>query len=472
MKKRYMPARPQLWLLIAGWLLSAPAVAVDWQDPFATGSLASQQTTGSAHTSRVDACLETAVDATLGLADVIDRVLCHNPQSNQAWANARYQAAQVGVARSAFLPNVTATGGAGRTWESGSGRPAYNALSGDVTLSYLLYDFGGRDASLETARQLFSAASATQDSVVQGLFLSAIQGYYQANAADAALASAQEAERSAQASLDAAIARYKAGVATPADKLQAQTAYSQAVLNRITSEGNLRNARGTLANLMGLDANRTVTLKATPAAPAQSQFDTGVDELIAQARRARPDLAAAEAQFKAAQASIGVAEAAGKPSISVSTGLGYSDVQYAGSVRSESIGLNVTIPLFTGFSNTYRIRSAKELAETRKAAVDQINLQIALDVWKAYQNLQTASQSIATSTDLVASATQNADVALGRYKAGVGNIIDTITAQAALASARNQQIQSRLNWDIARASLAYAIGRLDDVQTYSLENPK
>ncbi len=68
-----------------------------------------------------------------------------------------------------------------------------------------------------------------------------------------------------------------------------------------------------------------------------------------------------------------------------------------------------------------------------------------------------------SSADLVASASQNADVALGRYKAGVGNIIDVITAQAALASARAQRIQARFNWDIARASLAYSMGQLDDV---------
>jgi outer membrane protein len=84
-------------------------------------------------------------------------------------------------------------------------------------------------------------------------------------------------------------------------------------------------------------------------------------------------------------------------------------------------------------------------------------------VWQAYQNLQTETQSVQSSQDLVSSATQNADVALGRYKAGVGNIIDVITAQSALATARAQRIQARFNWDIARASLAFSMGRLDDV---------
>jgi outer membrane protein len=465
-------------------LTSAHAQAFDWNDPFETGALPRPSVSGAVS---VTAPCQTDAPITgpLTLTDVVDRTLCRNPRSREAWANARVQAAQVGVARAAYLPTLDANAGLDRNWSSGrsssgsfggngtqgfgtsfgssGGSNSYNQFSAGANLSYLLYDFGARDAALENARQLFEAANATQDRVVQELFFSAIQGYYQVNAAQAALESAREAERSSQASLDAATARYKVGIATPADRLQAQTAYSQAVLDRIRAEGALNTARGTLANLMGMDAQRDYTLQPAPESPATEPFRANIDELIAEARKHRPDLVAAEAQVAAAQASIDAARAANMPKISVGTDFSYLDRESSSPVRSGGIGLSVTVPLFTGFANTYRIRSATEQVEARKAARDQVALQIALDVWQAYQNLQTETQSVQTSTDLVASATQNADVALGRYKAGVGNIIDVITAQSALASARAQQIQSRFNWDIARASLAYSMGRLDDV---------
>ena len=66
-----------------------------------------------------------------------------------------------------------------------------------------------------------------------------------------------------------------------------------------------------------------------------------------------------------------------------------------------------------------------------------------------------------SSADLVASADASARVALGRYQAGVGTIIDLLTAQTALASARQQNIQATYSWQIARAQLAQAMGRLD-----------
>jgi outer membrane protein TolC len=59
-------------------------------------------------------------------------------------------------------------------------------------------------------------------------------------------------------------------------------------------------------------------------------------------------------------------------------------------------------------------------------------------------------------------------VAFGRYTAGVGNIIDTLNAQSALASARQQNIQASLNANIARATLAQAIGVLDHAMIQSL----
>lgn len=465
---------PRIAAALGLLLICAHAVARDWNDPFDTANLAPPTVTGSVRPAAAEPCAKQDIAAALSIADVIDRALCRNPKSAEAWANARYQAAQVGVAQAPYLPSVGVAGDAGRNWVSGSATDnAYNQLSASARLSYLLYDFGGRDAALENARQLFRAASATQDSVVQGLFFSAIQSYYQVNAAQAAVESALQAEQTSKTSLDAAVARYEVGVGTPADRLQAQTAYSQAVLTRIRAEGDLRTARGTLANLMGLDADKPYTLQPVTEVSSYGQFQANISDLVADARRHRPDLAAAEAQVAAARANIAVAQAAGKPSISLTTDLGYQDRQFADASRSGAIGLNVTIPLFTGFSNTYNIRSAKALVDAKQAARDQVSLQIALDVWTAYQSLQTETQSVQTSADLVTSATQNADVALGRYKAGVGNIIDVLTAQSALASARAQRIQSRFNWNIARASLAYAMGQLDDVQadTSSLPFP-
>jgi outer membrane protein len=406
----------------------------------------------------------------LSLADVVERALCNNPQTHLVWANARAQAAQVGVARSAYLPTVTASGTVTRNYTNGgarlsgvqtNGATQYTQETAGFSISYLLYDFGARQANLESAIQTLSAANFTQDATVQSVFLNAVQGYYQLFAAQAAVESSKEAERSSLESFKAATARFNAGAATLADKLLAQTAYSQAVLNRIQAEGNAKNAQGTVANVMGLDANQPLDIASPEFREPDNNFMRDLDLLIAEARQSRPDLAAAEAQVKAARSNIDAAKAAGLPTISLSSGYIYTNSNSFNAFYTSSLGLSVSIPLFTGFNRTYQVQVAQAQLENQIAARNSVNLQVALNVWQAYQNLVTGVQSVRSSADLVASATESERVALGRYKAGAGTIIDLLTAQSSLASARLQNIQSFYNWFVAKTTLAQAMGRLD-----------
>ena len=274
------------------------------------------------------------------------------------------------------------------------------------------------------------------------------------------MTAAQESEKASRESLSAAEVRYKVGSGTPADRLLAQTAWSQATLNRIRTEGVLKITFGTLANVMGLDANQPLKLVDIPATNPEASFERDIDALIVEARQRRPDLMAAEARVKASQANIDYTLASGLPTLSVGAGPSWLDTGNITS-NSSSIGLTLTLPLFSGFSTSYQVRSAQANAEVSEAQRDSLSLQIALDVWNAYQSLITATQTIRTTIDLLASAEQSERVALGRYKAGVGSILDVLNAQSALASARLQRIQALLDWHVSRASLAKAVGVLD-----------
>jgi TolC family type I secretion outer membrane protein len=393
----------------------------------------------------------------LAAVDAVDLALCNNPQTREVWAAARAQAAQVGVARAAWLPSLNGTANASRFQYE---RDAFNRSSAALTLSWLVFDAGQRSANIENAQQLLNAAAATQSATVQTLFLAALQAYYTAQATQAAVVSAGEAERAARESFLAAESRYAVGVATPADRLQAQTALSQATLNRIKAEGDARNALGALANALGFDAQRRVALAEMPGPPAEALFQKDVDALVAEARNRRPDLRAAEAQVKAAEATVDYTRALGRPTVSLATGPTWQD---SGGVVTQggTLGLTLNVPLFTGFDNTYRVRAAAAQADVRAAQRDRLDKQVALDVWRAYQSLSTATQSLRTTADLVASAEASERVALGRYKAGVGTVLDLLTAQAALASARLQRIQAILDWNVYRATLAQAMGTRD-----------
>jgi TolC family type I secretion outer membrane protein len=400
--------------------------------------------------------------APLDLVALVDLALCNNPQTRQAWAAARLQAAQLGVAQATFLPSLTAGASLVRNRnEAAHGGAPYTQRSAQADLTWVLFDFGARAANLENARQLYLAAAFTRDATVQAVFLAAVQAYFKRQAAAAGLEAARLSERAALEALNAAEARYRVGTATPADRLQARTAHAQAVLNRIGAEGAVKTAQGALANVVGIEPTRPLELAPLPPAAAGPDFEADVARLIDEARARRPDLAAARAQVRAAEAGVDAAKAAHLPTLSLGVATGRNRIDGQAAFDNASFGLTLNIPLFGGFSTTYKVHAAQAQAEQQAARHEQLRQQVALEVWNAHANLVTATQSVKTAAQLLENALQSERVAAARYRAGVGSILDLLAAQAALAGARQSRIQADTDWFIARSALAYSMGALD-----------
>lgn len=402
-------------------------------------------------------CTKNAPLAPLTVVDAVDLALCRHPQTQEVWAQARVQAAQLGIASAAWWPRLDGRATLQQREQDGSRSEARTA---ELALSWLLYDGGVRAANEDSARHLLQAALGTRDATLQTVILAAVRAYFTAQASSAAVEAARLAEKAAARSLDVAEARYRAGVATPADRLQAQTAWSQATLSRIRAEGEAANARGALAHALGFPAQVPLSLAPAPALPAAERFTRDVERLIDDALRQRPDLKALSAQVEAAEASLRAARAQRQPSLTLGAGPLWQSL--AGrEIMGGSLGVTLSLPIFTGYEQTWRIRQAEAQREVREAQRARLAQQVALDVWQAWHSLRTATQALSASRDLLASAEQSARVALGRYQAGVGTVLDLLTAQAAEAGARQQRIQTELEWNVYRAMLAQALGSLD-----------
>ncbi len=89
-----------------------------------------------------------------------------------------------------------------------------------------------------------------------------------------------------------------------------------------------------------------------------------------------------------------------------------------------------------------------------------MRLTVTSDVWNGYYSLDSANQQLGATAILVKTANQNQDVELGRYQAGVGTILDLLTAQASAASAAQARVSAEQAWEVARGQLALALGHL------------
>ena len=417
-------------------------------------------------------------DRALTLPDLVDIALCRNPQTAVSWARVRAAAAQIGVAKSAGLPSANL--GIGPVLSSsksfqdtgfidsngnlvgGSSVLTQVNSSARLAVNYLIFDGGGRRAAIDAATAQQRAALASYADAAQGIVLDVITAY-NGLAANRAVEAANLANLAfTTQSRDLATGRKRAGVATGADQLQAETSFAQAELTLIRTRGAIRTAAAQLAVAAGLPPTQRLDLAPTAALASGDLLKAGADALIADAERLRPDIVAAKANVDAAAADVRSAQSLGRPSLSVNASDTLSAIDTTINRNVASAGLSLSVPLFSGWNTRYQIAAARARLEQQTAVAEQTRQQAGLSVYSNYVALDNALSSLATARVLVRSASLSADLAQGRYRAGVGTFADLLNAQGALASARQQLVQAEYDVRTGNAQLARAVGSIGE----------
>lgn len=433
-------------------------------DPFASEERAAKLVSPDLKPSTCGSLPETG--KTLTLNDIVIAALCHNPQTRAAYLNLVGQATAYVGNYSAYLPTVSASYSHGtQTLSSPGGRVRTISTSTGLTLGLTLYDFGQREFRLETAELALATAGHAYNATLQGTIAGALQGYYALLTAKHAVAVAKESEHFAKASYDAASLRHRIGQVPLADELQAKGAYSQALLATERAENGLSLQRAAMALLMGMEpADGIEAAELDENSLAADPFPSEIPALIAEAKSRRHDLLAGRAGLKGAEASYEALKRANLATVSVTAGLGVTNdtvhLFNRNATRSQAIGLSVSVPIFTGFSQTYSERAAEKALAAQRESLAATELAVVQDVWDSWHNYQTAKHSWRTSQDQLATAEHLKDVALGRYRHGLGTILDVLSAQGQYDSALQSALQSRYNVLTTRVDLVRSVGSL------------
>jgi len=405
----------------------------------------------------------------LTLPELTDLALQNNPTTREAWNSARAQAAAVGIANAGYYPTLDAAVALtrGKTSINSSGGvvsgSAQTRLSPSVSLGYVLFDFGARSATKQAAQYGLLAANLTQNRAIQDVTLRVEQTYYQLLGARETIVAGQETVKSVQLSLDVANARRQAGLATVGDVYQAETLMAQGRLQLRKAQGEASKLKGALCNAVGLPVNAKLELVPPEAKLPTQAVRATIDEYLHTAKLSRPDLGAAEAQVRAARASVDAASAQGDPTLNFAITGGktfnnFETARYSNGTSSGTVGITLNIPIFDGFRTTNTVWQAQARADQLDAARDRMALQVELDVWQAYFDLDTAEAAIDSAHALLRSAGLAREVAQERYRAGIGNIPDLLTAQVNEANARMEVIQAEMGWYSSLSQLNNAIG--------------
>ena len=188
----------------------------------------------------------------MGLADLVDTALRINPSTQGSWQQARVAAAQWASSRGSYYP--TFTGDASGYGLTGDGSSGYYGSVG-ISLNYLLLDFGGRAASVESARQALMAANWNHNQSIQDILRNVPQAYYTYLGNQAQVRATESDLEEALTSLKSTEQRKKSGVSTIADVLQAKSRVDQVRLDLVSARGAVKISRGQLATAVGWPAN-------------------------------------------------------------------------------------------------------------------------------------------------------------------------------------------------------------------------
>lgn len=353
-------------------------------------------------------------------------------------SQAQYRVAQAALARSqsALFPTLGLSAAADRSRARGGSAGDGFSLSGSASWEIDLW--GRVAATVDNAGASLQASQADVAAVRLSLQATLVQTYHAMRAAEVQAALLESSLGSYQRSLELTQNRYSAGVASAADVAQAQTQYktTQAQLIEVrASRAQLEHALATLVGqpAAGLSLATTAQLPAPPEVPLQ---------VPSHLLERRPDIAAAERRVAAANAQIGVAQAAFFPALTLSANGGFRNDTLSGLFSAPnlfwSLGPALALALLDGGARQAGIDSAR-------ASTDQATANYRQTVLSAFQEVED-NLVLATSLQAQAEAQNEAmvaarralEIATNQYQAGTVSYLNVVTAQAAaLSSERN-----------------------------------
>jgi len=406
-------------------------------------------------------------DKVLTLVDAVDLALCHQPQVQASWAAIKLQSSQLGEARAAYLPTLGAGVGQYResaTSDQGSSKRSIGTLY--ATLTWRLLDFGGRSANQRAADVLLQAASASQDATLQKAMGNAVGLYYDAHSARAAQQSRERSLALARQILEAAIKREQRGVGAMPETLQARTFVARAELELARAIGQYKRSVVVLAVGLGL-LDEAGDVPVITLSSETEEDPLGLEQnlpgWLQSARQYHPAILAARGQVEAAREKVKVAAADGLPTLDMTASRyinGRPNQPGSRGDRDTVLGLNLNIPIFDGFANSYKVDGALAQVEMREAELREVQAQVLGDIATTYAEATTALRSMASARSLLEAAQRSVESVRRKYDAGAADIVEMLNAQTTLADAELERIRALGEWRSARLRLLANAGEM------------
>jgi len=402
--------------------------------------------------------IEPAVEnTTYNLEQCISIALEKHPSLKASAGAIKVNESKVGQAQANYYPQVdlsTSYQRSGSISTPGNTLNSYDQYSTGVNLGITLFDFGKTTTQVKIQDLNVNASRADYENVKAQIVQNVKNAYYNLLQTQRNLIVAVDTMQQFQQHLDQANAFFHIGTKPKFNVTKAQVDFGNAKLSVLKAENAVRAARITLKDVMGIPENADFAI--VDNLDFQKR-ELKLNDILNKAYSNRPDLSSIIAKREAAESSIELAQKGYFPTLSGSAGYGYSGTDFPLG-NGWNAGATLSFPLFSGLSTKYQVDEANANLEILKANEASIRQAISLDVQQAYLNAQDAAEQISVAEMTVLQATENYDLASGRYRTGVGSPIEVADATITLNNARAALNSALYNNKIAQAALEKSIG--------------
>lgn len=419
------------------------------------------------------------------LKDAIQIALQKNTSLNQAENNISAQESGVTSAYGNFLPSLGAFASWGwdRTEQAGSiryinGVPFNIPKITSETRSYIasvnsditLFDGLSNFANLSNAKNNLNSTKLLVDFIKQQTVFNTITRYYNLMTQMELLKVREENVKKQEINFKTIEEKNRLGAATLADLYQQQVELGNAELQVINQNLEVQKAKNNLLIFLGLDVTGDYSFETELTLREENILGTdlekdyaNIQERISDAYNNRLDYKSKLYELEGTMNQISIARSGHFPRLTGSIGFSSYSNKFDELLKSKtySAGINLNIPIFSGFSVSNRVQIAEVQAMNKELEVRELERRIKQEINESYLSLIAAKKSLSVSEKNVKAAEERLRIEQERYNLGSGKLLDLLIANAAYITAKTDFVNSQYSYIIISDQIKYYLGILD-----------
>ncbi|MGY6707564.1 MAG: TolC family outer membrane protein [Rhizobiaceae bacterium] len=398
------------------------------------------------------------------LTGALAKAYQNNSQLNAARAGVRVTNEGVPLAKSGYRPQIVGSGSANVTNQAGT---QTSVGQFGVQIQQSIFDGFQTQNNVRAAEARVRASNESLRNTEQNVLFNAVAAYMDVIRDRRVAAFRQRNLEFLAEQVRAADSRFEVGEGTRTDVAQAQASRSAAEAQLSAARAQVQVSEATYRQLVGENPGQ---LQA--ASPAASLLPPSMEDAFARAMRQHPAIVATQHLVDVASFSVKAAEGALLPQVSAQAsvqrrfqstnlpGVGTGRAQGDGATNSATIGLNLTVPIYSGGQTSARVRQSKESLGEARIEVDVSRDQVRQAVASAWTQYVAAREVAAANRQLVSAAELALSGVTEERNVGQRTTLDVLNAQADVINAQINLASSERDQVVASYAILSAIGAL------------